>query len=230
MSISLLQSVQVPTNFNSGSTKTLAYGSNNAAGSLLIAILRIANALAAVGSPTITDSAGNTWIKLQSYSPSASVYVQLWYAANAIAGANTVTLTAFSGVTFAAGDLAIFEYSGIAVKNAVVTASAIATGTGQNAQAGNSVIAPAGSLVVYFAANENFGVTGTVTALNGFTTRLNSSINLMLVDYQNTPNYGSYTPSVNYGSAGVQWEGFTSAFFAATPGGISVAVFSGVMW
>lgn len=95
-----------------GATATLAFGSNNTLGHLLIVF--VSNA--AAGS-TISDSQGNTYSVLFSNS-SASYNSQrqvAWYALNCKAGANTVTI----GTPGTNQSITIAEYSGIAASLAL---------------------------------------------------------------------------------------------------------------
>ena len=126
MTFSLVQSV-------GGSGTSKAYGSNNAAGNLLIAC-----ALNFGGSSysVPTDSAGNThWTLAAQTNGFQEVSVYIWYCWNSKAGANTVT---FSATT---NDLWIAEYSGVqSTSDPLDNGAAAFSGTGYVATASPAAV------------------------------------------------------------------------------------------
>lgn len=132
----------------SGSSISLAYTSNNAAGNLLI--LRYAGGPSNVTISNCTDTRGNTWTDIPNATGGTGGHQAMRYAANSIAGANTVTCTLSGSATFSVLD--IFEYSG-AHTTAPLSQSKVTSqtnpGTGANAvSSGNVTTAYDGELVV----------------------------------------------------------------------------------
>ena len=116
---------KIQSNSNNPAT-SLAYGSNNGAGNLLVAIFRY-NGASAAPMTSVTDTAGNTWVSagmraFEGYSKGAgdNNFIEVWYALNSIGGANTVTGNMGSGTTGGATHIAISEFSGVALTNALV--------------------------------------------------------------------------------------------------------------
>ena len=83
----------------------VAYSSNVKVGTLLIAVVGVGG----IGTPTIADSQGNTWVNA-GFTSQVSVALGCFYAVSKTAGANTVT------VTLASESIAmeIYEVSGLA--------------------------------------------------------------------------------------------------------------------
>lgn len=89
---------------NTDNATSLAFGSNNTAGNLIVAFYdNFANALPG----SVTDSQGNTYTKLTS-SASTTQRFSIWVAQNIAAGANTVT---FNGASATLSDIIIAEYA-----------------------------------------------------------------------------------------------------------------------
>ena len=93
----------------SGSSISLAYSSNNAAGNFLA--LRLTAVPSSVAISNCTDTRGNTWSPVPNATGGSGGYQAIRYAKNAIAGANTVTCTLTGSAT--ASVLDIFEKSGV---------------------------------------------------------------------------------------------------------------------
>jgi hypothetical protein len=85
---------------------TLAFGSNVSAGSALVAFIGMATAT--VGITTITDTRGNTWVRLEDFA-SDGKRAAIFHAANPNAGANTLT---FDWDGTATAQVCIAEFSG----------------------------------------------------------------------------------------------------------------------
>ena len=94
---------------------SLAYGSNNAAGNLLI-LIGVSNA--GIGTSVPTDTQGNTWNLAVSRSTQA-----MFYAMNSKAGANTVTDN--SG----ANAFSVYEWSGAATTSALDATGSAGSGS-----------------------------------------------------------------------------------------------------
>ncbi len=147
-----------------GSQATWAYvlGSNVQAGSLLVFACRELNVTG------VTDSKGNTWVKL---------YNTFWYALNCAAGATTVTV-AFGSATHMQGDVA--EYTGVANLAPDVSAD-IASGTSTTATSTSVTPIVNGDLILGWGFN---GTTNspTYTAGTGYTLRDTGTKNAFLED------------------------------------------------
>ena len=107
--------VQAPTGYLNNATSTtaaLAFGSNNTAGNLLVAVIAWSSSLAN-GPASIADTRGNTWsICTGIYDTPNGQGITIAYAPNCAAGANTVTVT--FGATSEYRRLTLAEYSGAA--------------------------------------------------------------------------------------------------------------------
>jgi hypothetical protein len=109
---------------------------------------------------SITDSAGNTWIRVGAYDVSGhNSDGELWYAANANP---TTTVTAHVA---AAASIAfeVQEFSGMA-KTSTLDVSAGTSNTGTSAASGTATASAANELVVGFIAGHNNAEAITVTA------------------------------------------------------------------
>src|SRR5688572_12742769 len=85
---------------------SVAFGSNNTAGNLLICVSGSGADITGV-----TDTQGNTWVKRSGqYNAGNLVSCYIWEAKNCAAGANTVSLSGTFGGGF--DGLAIAEFSG----------------------------------------------------------------------------------------------------------------------
>jgi hypothetical protein len=111
---------------NSAATVTaLAYGSNNAAGNLLVFCVRYNTSQAGGPITSITDTNSNTWVssglrvpEAQSKGVGDGAFLEVWYAVNSVAGANTVTTHGLSGATGV--HIGIAEFSGVATSSPLV--------------------------------------------------------------------------------------------------------------
>jgi len=98
--------VQGATGVLAAAALSVAYGSNNTAHNLLIAVVRCNSDLATV---TVTDTQGNYWTQLENQAATGASLSQLWYALDCSAGANTVTAWDTASYTSAL-ELLIGEY------------------------------------------------------------------------------------------------------------------------
>ena len=147
-----------------------AFGSNNAAGNLIVVCVCGLTAITGTTSLTITDTQGNVYIPLTaSWNQSIhDSYSQIWYTYNCKAGANSIiaTFDYLSDVGFQAT-----EYSGIkstADPLDVAMAAQFAVGNNTTSLQSNSFSPQAGSLIVTAYSNENVDP-GTTTSNDGIT-------------------------------------------------------------
>lgn len=156
-----------PVQSASANSSSCAYGSNNAAGNLLVAGLQDSVDPAGI---TLSDTRGNTWVKAVGlYASGPGLSGSIWYVENCAAGANTVTV---AGGTASFQELDIAEYSGAATSSpldqtAIATSSSTAPDSGATA-----TTSQAAELVVGLIALS--GVR-TVTWGNSFTGRQSSN-------------------------------------------------------
>jgi hypothetical protein len=138
-----LQHNVVATTSSGGTPNTVsaAFGSNNSAGSLLIAGVGINLAAASISG--IIDSQGNAWSKAVATTMSTTLDGEIWYAPNSKAGANnlTITITGTTGARVTTVDLV--EVSNVVASSPLDktssnqgTASAGASQAGPTTQAG----------------------------------------------------------------------------------------------
>lgn len=121
---------------------SVAYGSNNTAGNLLVCCIGTAGDVT-----NVTDTAGNTWVKATDGGGSL-LWGDIWYVENCLSGANTVTL---SGGYSSHQEIAVLEYSGIATTSALDQAQCSAIGNvglGQQPDSGNVTTTQADELLI----------------------------------------------------------------------------------
>jgi hypothetical protein len=184
----------------SGTAVTLAFGSNNAGGNLLICTVR-----GTQDASSITDSAGNNWVQIDHLQNTE--WGSLWYAQNSISGANTVTVHFGSSASFVY--LAIGEYSGVATSLALDSHN-ITSGTSAGATA-PTVTAAAGDLVVGYV---EVGNGDTISAGSGYTIRENN-IGAAYEDQLNV-SAGNYAPNFTWASSD-RWVAGVATFKVASP-------------
>jgi len=132
-----------------------SFASENTAGNTIIVCVGAYNGGI---SPTVSDSAGNTYTQIQTDSKNGSV-VCAWYAQNVVGGGNTVTVAGLSGADI---DLIIAEYAGLTA----MSASSIAVNSGIAPSVTAAAITPTQStdvLLVYSYDQSNSGDTFTFT-------------------------------------------------------------------
>lgn len=115
MAINLVQNVGAR---SSGASIVIPFGSANNAGDLLT--LALCAGSTAAGASTVTDSAGNLWLRAAAVQAPA-LATQQWYAQNAAGSTNTVTVT--SGFPTGALQCSLQEWSGISTASALVATS-----------------------------------------------------------------------------------------------------------
>jgi len=141
-----------------------AFPNPNAAGNLIVALVRMSTTSQTVG---VSDSSGNVYQDAVSQIQSDDGHqIHIFYAANVHSGVNTVTAN-FSGVNNHPW-LALFEYSGVAAQNALDVTSA-AQGSGTIASSANPVQPRAAGELVFAAVGLPSSSSMMISAGNGFT-------------------------------------------------------------
>jgi hypothetical protein len=209
MAIAYIQSAYSEADNNS-STIATAYGSNVAAGSLLVAVVAAEETVA-----SIADTLGNTWqFACSILNTPDSQWGEIWYAMNSGAGANTVTVT-FS-VSSQFRRLAVSEYSGAAL-SAALDKVATAIGTGTALDSGSQTTTTNGQLIV--GGFQAFAVT--FTPGGSFTVRqLGASQQAILADFVQS-SAGSVSANGTAGGS-TDWAALMATFKAPAGGGAQV--------
>lgn len=99
---------------HSATSVSAAFTAANTAGNLIIVCLGAWNGASTVGTPVVSDSAGNTYTQLTTdgKTGAGTSLISVWYALNVKAGSNTVTINGLiSGTDL---DITVVEYSGVA--------------------------------------------------------------------------------------------------------------------
>lgn len=149
------------------------YTSPNTLGNTLIAFARFTSGS---GTPTISDSQGNTWFQLFSVTNGSDVNVA-WAAYQCKSGTNNVT---FAQPTQSSIQAIVAEYSGVTTITPL-DQTATATGTSTSASSGNVTTTVANELVLGFVSNSTTNGL-TITPGSGFTTRQTVNGNTYLED------------------------------------------------
>lgn len=140
-----------------------AYGTNNIAGNILIAIVRVGNASANSVS-SMTDTQTNTWVRGQSQVATADHDLEIWYALNCKVGANTVTANLTGTFTLR---WIIAEYTGNGVSSAIDPSTN--GNTGNSAALDSLSITTAKANTVLIGGNSMAADSLGLTATNSFT-------------------------------------------------------------
>jgi hypothetical protein len=209
---SLLQSNSNSSGGSASNTLNIAFSLNNIAGDFLVIGVRWATSTSGQVTYTVTDSQGNTWIKVPSTifnSPHDTV--DIWYVFNCKAGANTVTLTYVSGgggagTNFPRGVIA--EFSGMPFPTSFDKSNS-ATGNSTAANSGSITPTQAFELLIGFNANEDAdNITNTPSA--GWTTIKiqdgNETLAYQIVQAANSYNYSATL------SSSVHWAAYIASF------------------
>jgi hypothetical protein len=208
MSIALVQST-----VNTVSVASLAYGSNNTAGNLLIC--KVVNAGGTQSATPPTDTQSNTWVKAFK----GNIYA-LFYVQNCKAGANTVTIA--SG-TAQYQSFSLYEFSGIATSGALDQVSSASTSSWSNA---SSRITPTLNGELVFAMADQTGSSGYLSTTVGAswtaaqTIQFTDSFPFYYTDQDGwliqaaAATIGISTPSA-WSSSGSQGGCLLASFFAA---------------
>ena len=194
----------------SGTAVSLAFGSANAAGNLIVVYVVWDNA----GSAAISDSRGNSYAAAQAVTRwrSNQWSAQVFYARNVAAGANTVTAT-FSAAVTSFGIIYVHEYAGID-KVSPLDVSTSAAGTSRAMSSGSAATTSASDLI-FGAGASNQVVTG---AGSGFTTRSSAFGNL--TEDRRVTSTGSYAATATQN--GNAWA-MQMVAFKADPGTVDTS-------
>lgn len=188
-------------------TVNLAYGSNTAAGSLLVAFTRVGSTTDGVTG--LTDTQGNTWVLGGSQVQTTDVH-KLWchYAKNTVGGANTVTANiAGTGATIR---FCILEISGA---DLVTPLDGIAGGQNNGTTlTGGSVTNTQVNVILVGAGSTGGNVT--FTAGSGYTVRTvapTAGTSRLGVETQVVGSITSYASTLTIGT-GQDWAALTVIF------------------
>lgn len=202
---------------NNSLTLNIAFGSNNTAGDFLVLGVRWANNASPFGpvTYTVTDTLGNTWIKVPKSIFNVNDTVDIWYVFNCKGGANTVTLTYVSGGGSAAannfprGVTAEFNGMPLNINTFDQASSAVAPVNGTAVNSGNIVPTQAWELLIGFNCNDTAdNITNTPGA--GWTTIKIQDGNETLA-YQIVQATGTYAYTATT-SVSVNWTGYIASF------------------
>lgn len=235
-SVSTIAFVGQATNSASATTDTVTISTTS--GDLLVASIGV-NSTSAPGVSSVTDTAGNTWVRAGSIAAGAGTGARtdIWYAANATA-VTSVTITVPSTTDIVAN---VSEYSGVSATSPLDTALTT-TNLATTSHASSSLTTSSnGELVITDLSYLNGG---TVTATgSGWTSLTGSSINTKnsKYSYQIAPSTGSFsqtwTSSTSTTSGSViaafrPASGNTSSLFvvdsstsANAPGGVNGGIY-----
>jgi type II secretory pathway pseudopilin PulG len=166
--IALIQQTKVENNTPSASSIAKAFPTANEAGDLLLAVV----AYQGTGTSSVSDTDGNTWVRVASgtiTSPSGTV--ALYAALNAAGGANTTTASFAPGATYTS--LFLYEYRGASTSTSLDT-------WGAQAQAGTSTpsspsVNPAANVELLFGIDDNAAPTTAIFSPTGAYTLETSS-------------------------------------------------------
>jgi len=141
-----------------------AFASANAAGSLVIAVVRMSTTSQTVA---VTDSAGNVYRDAVAQAQSADGHqLHLFYAANVLGGPNTVTAT-FSSINNRPW-LAIYEYEGVRAATDPLDQTARAQGSNAAPSSGPTGVTATPNELVFAATGLPASYAGTVSAGAGY--------------------------------------------------------------
>lgn len=209
--------VQAPTTIANtlSSPATLAFGSNNIAGNLLVALVFFKSP------PTtnsVTDTIGNTWLQAGSYivdTNSPTDRIGIFYVPSCKGGANTVQLNFTGGVR---GILAIAEFTPGAVLD-VVSAGATTTNS-STCSAGAITPAGSGELLVMVGAPPN--ALFTWTASTDISSLIVTNPQQVQMGYNLSAPTGTTTPAMTVTGTATFPTGLAATFRVASSNAYSV--------
>ncbi len=167
--IALLQQAKVENTNSAVSTLSLAYPGGNEKGDLLLATVGTANAV----TPSMTDTAGNTWSLVESTTTFGG-QVSIFAAPNASSSAVNTTTVTFGGGGATDPTLMLFEYRGAATSSPL-------DAWGAQAQAGNAAptspsVSPTSTVELLFGVDANaYPTTAVASPGTGFTLEASST-------------------------------------------------------
>lgn len=179
---------------------SVAFGSNNTAGNLLVAICGNENPIL-----TFSDTQNNTWIALPALASSPSHKSQFFYCLNCKAGPNTVSFTATSSFP----SINVVEYSGANTLDVSAQAINLAAVPGNGGTStGPSITTHFANALIIEAVDDG---QHTYTAGAGYTLRATGSTRSFIED-QIVSSIGTYAPTFVGGDNGAI-SGNTLAFY-----------------
>jgi subtilisin family serine protease len=187
-----------------------AFPAANAAGSLLIAVVRMSTTSQTVA---VTDSAGNVYREAVAQTQTADGHqLHIFYAANIVGGPNTVTAT-FSSVNNRPW-LAIYEYEGVRATDPL-DQTARAQGSGATPSAGPTGPTASANELVFAATGLPASYAGTVSAGAGYVLlRQETGGSRGAIESGMAPAPGSYTATFGL-SAQTNWSAVVATFVGA---------------
>lgn len=178
-----------------GTSITVAFGSNNAAGNRLVALVQTGTVGSAASTPT--DTAGNTWVAVTTATVGGTGQQRLFECRSCLGGANTVTL-AQSASTVESGW--IMEFSGADTGAPELTPTGT-TGSG-NTAAGAALTAYSAGDILITGIGDDGGATSAFSMSAGWTIPTGVST----TDGVNTArSSGAYQVNVSAGSNTPSW-------------------------
>lgn len=200
---------------HSGTSTSLAYGSNVAAGNLLVVVVSNFSTSTTV---SISDTQGNVYAQAGTYSTASGANrVSIWYAMAKASGANTVTATPSSSDFTGLG---VLEYSYSGATAFTVDGSVTNNGNTNPHSTGNIPVSGSGELAI--AAFCQGSLTATWTPGTGFTNRVSqnngSSFEALYVD-DDFPVSSAVNDSGTSSSTSLTMAAIGASFKATTGGG-----------
>lgn len=169
--IALVQQATGVNNAAGVSSVTASYGSNNATGSLLIAV--VSNVGTSTATTSISDTAGNAWALIASTSfPAYGQKTVIYDALNAQSGANTVSTTFGTAVNYPS--LFLYEYRGASTASSFDASSTLNQSGVASPSSGSAN--PTSSVELLFGVMYSNPSTEVPAAGNGFTLETTSSV------------------------------------------------------
>jgi hypothetical protein len=194
---------------------SVIFPSSNTAGN---AIVVMASWYAAPGTPTISDTRGNTYTMLPALTGGGAgngeqTSILIWYALNIAAGANTVTI---SGAGIDVGITAV-EYSGIATSGAIGITSTLPYfgGTPTTTPTSSSFSPSAGSLLFVAFADET-NPQNSIAAGSGYTLIQGDGNHVDIEEDNVNSSAGSQTASITVSFATWSWAMYVVEFLPAS--------------
>jgi hypothetical protein len=192
--------------FGPASSGSVSFGSNTAAGNLLVIAV-----FGGVTPVTVADTQGNVWNWVGwTRMPSGARSMTLFYAYNCVGGADTITVTSNGADNF---DLIAVEYANLQTVVDPLDVTSTALGNSASMNSGNVTTTAAEDLLVDVLNASNNGIAVT----DGSTVRFNAGFGSWVVSDQDiaVPSTVAATATCNAGGWGAQVAAFL-AFLAGT--------------
>jgi hypothetical protein len=206
---------------------SVIFPSSNTAGNTIVVM---ASWYAAPGTPTISDTRGNTYTMLPALTGGGAgngeqTSILIWYALNIAAGANTVTI---SGAGIDVGITAV-EYSGVATSGAIGITSTLPYfgGTPTTTPTSSSFSPSAGSLLFVAFADET-NPQNSIAAGSGYTLIQGDGNHVDIEEDNVNSSAGSQTASITVSFATWSWAMYVVEFLPAS--GSSPPPLGTVLW